>query len=80
MKPIVCERCQEENTATTKFCSRCGWEVGKDLSQVKLESGKQQISKEFMNFVMDNPKGTEFMKEMMRMFVEKKQTEDEKNL
>lgn len=80
MKPIVCERCKEENPVTNKFCSRCGWEFGKDLSQVKLESEEQRITKEFMNFVMNNPEASKFMGNMMRMFVSKKQSDGEKNL
>lgn len=73
MKAIACERCQEENEPTSKFCVRCGWEHGKDLNQVKLESEKQRISKEFMNFVMDNPEASKYMENMMKMFVNKRQ-------
>lgn len=80
MKPIVCERCQDENPATNKFCARCGWEFGKDMIQVKLESEKQKIAKEFMNFVMDNPEASKHMENMMRLFVRKKQIGEEKNL
>lgn len=73
MKSIACARCKEENSPTNKFCARCGWEFGKDLIQVKLESEKQRISKEFMNFVMDDPEASTYMENMMKMFVNKRQ-------
>jgi hypothetical protein len=65
---------------TNKFCFRCGWQFGKDLIQVKLESEKQRIAKEFMNFVMDSPEALKYMENMMKLFMSKKQTGGEKNI
>lgn len=65
MKAVGCKRCSEENAPTNKFCSKCGWELGKDLEQVQ----KEKFGNDFMNFVMKNPEVVKLMTNMMEMFV-----------
>lgn len=71
-KPILCQRCSEENVPTNKFCLRCGWDFSKDLRQVKMEDEKEILAKNFMTFIANNPEASEFLKGMMNTFLDQK--------
>lgn len=77
--------CGEVNPTTAIFCNRCRKPLDEkfvEISKKDLETTleKEAFAKEFMNFIMENPKASEFMENMMRMFVERKQTANEKIL
>jgi len=65
MRAIICERCQEENQPTNKFCKRCGWEFGKDLKKVQ----KEKFARSFMNFAIEDKEFDQVMEKVMERFV-----------
>lgn len=72
----LCPLCKKPNLTTSRFCYACG-----NYLQGHIKENKEEmLAKDFMNFVMDDPEASKHMENMMKLYVRKKQTGEEKNL
>ena len=77
--------CGEINPPTAIFCNKCRKPLDErfvEMSRKEMETTFEQerFAKEFMNFAMENPDFLNTLREMIRMYVEKKQGGGAKNL